>query len=390
MKRVSIFGATGSIGQNTIDLIRRAPSEYKVVAVTGGANIAQLAADAIELNAEIAVTAYADRLNDLRAALAGSPVEAAAGEAAIVEAASRPVDWVMSAIIGYAGLAPGIAALKQGATLALANKESLVTAGDLVLRTAKASGARLLPVDSEHSAVFQALVGEDMAGVEKITITASGGAFRDWSLEDMACATPEQAATHPNWDMGQRITIDSASMFNKALEVIETKEFFSVDPQQIEVLVHPESLVHAIVSYRDAGMMAHVGPADMRHAIGYALHWPERRHLPVERLDLAKVGQLNFNAPDPARYPALRLAWDVMELGGMAGCIFNAAKETALDAFIDHRIGFLDMATVVEKTLTKLSSDNGLIRAEMTLDTVKETDQLARITAKEIMQYRKG
>ncbi|GAA6207352.1 1-deoxy-D-xylulose-5-phosphate reductoisomerase [Cognatishimia sp. WU-CL00825] len=390
MKRVSIFGATGSIGQNTIDLIMRAPDDYKVVALSGGANIAQLAKDAIALDAEVAVTAYESRFEDLQSALQGTSVVAAAGASAIAEAAARPVDLVMSAIVGAAGLEPGLVALQQGATLALANKESLVTAGALVLRTAKANQARLLPVDSEHSAVFQALIGEDISAVERIAITASGGAFRDWNLNDMANATPEQAATHPNWDMGQRITIDSASMFNKALEVIETKEFFGVDPNQIEVLVHPESLVHALVGFNDGALMAHIGPADMRHAIGYALHYPDRKTLPVERLDLARIGQLNFRAPDPARYPALRLAWDVMEIGGMAGCIFNAAKEKALDAFIAKRIGFLEMATVVENTLTKLSGDSGLILAEMTLDTVKHTDQLARRIADETIQKREG
>lgn len=390
MKRLSIFGATGSIGQNTIDLIRRDKAAYDVVALSGGANIAQLAHDALELNAEIAVTAYPERLEDLKAALAGTGIEAAAGQTAIAEAADRPADWVMSAIVGAAGLEPGLVALKNGATLALANKESLVTAGALVLKTCKDNNARLLPVDSEHSAVFQGLVGEDMSAVERIIITASGGAFRDWSVEDMTKATPEQAATHPNWDMGQRITIDSASMFNKALEVIEAKEFFGVEPRQIEVLVHKESLIHAMVGYKDGAMMAHVGPHDMRHAIGYALHWPKRRDLPVERLDLGRIGQLNFSHPDPARYPALRLAWDVMETGGMAGCIFNAAKEKALDAFIAHQIGFLEMAAVVEETLSQLSADHGLIHAEMTLDTVKETDQQARRVAEEIIQARKG
>ena len=390
MKRVSIFGATGSIGQNTIDLINRTPEAYDVVALTGGGNIPQLAHDAINLKADVAVTAYENRLEDLRAALAGTGIEAAAGPAAIAEAAARPADWVMSAIVGAAGLEPGLFALEQGATLALANKESLVTAGALVLETTRKHKAKLLPVDSEHSAVFQALTGEDMDAVERITITASGGAFRDWPLEDMAKATPEQAATHPNWDMGQRITIDSASMFNKALEVIETKEFFGVEPRQIEVLVHPESLVHAMVGYRDGAIMAHVGPHDMRHAIGYALHYPDRLDLPVERLDLARIGQLTFKAPNPARYPALRLAWEVMEIGGMAGCIFNAAKEKALDAFIDHRIGFLEMADVVEETLQRLAADSSLINAEMSLDTVKETDHLSRVTADEIMNARKG
>ncbi len=386
MRKISIFGATGSIGQNTIDLIRRDPDSYDVVALSGGQNIAQLAADARELKAEVAVTADEARLEELRAALEGSGVEAAAGAVAIREAAARPADWVMSAIVGAAGLAPGLVALEQGATLALANKESLVTAGQLIMGTAEKHGARILPVDSEHSAVFQGLIGEDMASVERIIITASGGAFRDWSLEDMARATPEQASSHPNWNMGQRITVDSASMFNKALEVIETKEFFGCAHEQVEVLVHPESLVHALVGFNDGALMAHVGPPDMRHAIGFALHWPERKTLPVERLDLAKIGSLHFREPDLQRYPALRLAHEVLELGGHAGAIFNAAKERALDGFLAHRIGFLQMAEVVEEVLEQLSPSHCRKNAEMTLDTVMETDHLARKTADQVMQ----
>ncbi|WP_372886549.1 1-deoxy-D-xylulose-5-phosphate reductoisomerase [Shimia sp.] len=388
MRRVSIFGATGSIGQNTIDLIARAPESYQVVALSGGRNIAQLAVDARRLGAEIAVTAHEELLGDLRAALRGSGVAAAAGTAALTEAASRPADWVMSAIVGAAGLAPGLAALQQGATLALANKESLVTAGALIMGTAARHAARILPVDSEHSAIFQGLVGEDFDAVERIIITASGGAFRDWSLEDMAHATPAQASSHPNWNMGQRITIDSASMFNKALEVIETKEFFGCPHEMIEVLVHPESMIHALVGYRDGALMAHVGPADMRHAIGYALHWPERRPLPVERLDLARIGQLTFRDPDPVRYPALRLAHEVMRTGGLSGAVFNAAKERALDGFLEGRIGFLAMSEVVEEVLDRLWGENGLINGEMTLDTVRRTDQIARQVADQVMAAR--
>ncbi len=385
MRRISIFGATGSIGQNTIDLIARAPEDYDVVALTGARNITRLAEDARRLGAQVAVTADEDLLGDLRDALAGSGIEAAAGAGAIEEAATRPADWVMSAIVGAAGLVPGLRALEQGATLALANKESLVTAGSLIMGTAEAHGGRVLPVDSEHSAVFQGLVGEEFDAVERIIITASGGAFRDWSLEDMARATPAQASSHPNWDMGQRITIDSASMFNKALEVIETKEFFGCPHEMIEVLVHPESMVHALVGFNDGALMAHVGPPDMRHAIGYALHWPERRTLPVERLDLAKLGQLTFRAPDSTRYPALGLAHEVLEAGGLSGAVFNGAKERALDGFLAEKIGFLQMAEVVEEVLDRLSSDTCLINAEMTLDRVRETDHLARQAADQVM-----
>lgn len=390
MRKISIFGATGSIGQNTIDLIDRDPAAYDVVALTGGANIGKLAEDARRLKANVAVTAYEDRLDDLRAALAGSGVEVAAGQKALIEAAARPADWVMSAIVGAAGLEPGLEVLRQGGTLALANKETLVCAGALVLETAKVNNARLLPVDSEHSAVFQALVGEDMTAVERIIITASGGAFRDWPLSKLAHATVEQATSHPNWDMGQRITIDSASMFNKALELIETKEFFGVPSDQIEVLVHPESIVHALVGFRDGGVMAHMGAPDMRHAIGYALHWPNRKELPVDRLDLAKLGQLKFNTPDETRYPALRLARAVMERGGLSGAVFNAAKERALDRFIAREIGFLQMADIVEAVLDRFEAASGLINAPLTLDSVLETDHLARMWVDDIVIQRAG
>jgi 1-deoxy-D-xylulose-5-phosphate reductoisomerase len=234
--------------------------------------------------------------------------------------------------------------------------------------------------------VFQALVGEDMDTVERIIITASGGAFRDWTLDQIAGATLAQASAHPNWDMGQRITIDSASMFNKGMELIETKEFFGVNPDIIEVLVHRESLIHALVGFTDGALMAHVGPPDMRHAIGYALHWPKRGHVPVERLDLAKIGSFSFEAPDKARFPALQLAQDVMDIGGLAGAAFNAAKETALDGFIDGRIGFLDMARVVSRVIDKLSAQDGLQNAVMTLDTVLDMDSLARARAEETIK----
>ncbi|KRS18309.1 1-deoxy-D-xylulose-5-phosphate reductoisomerase [Roseovarius indicus] len=388
MKRISILGSTGSIGQNTIDLVRRDPAAFQVVALTGGQNIDQLARDAKELKAEVAVTADDARLDDLRTALKGTKIEAAAGAEALIEAAQRPAHWVMSAIVGSAGLRPGLAALEQGATLALANKESLVAAGPLVMKTARTNGARILPVDSEHSAIFQALRGEDSAAVTRIIITASGGAFRDWPLEDLERATPEQAATHPNWDMGQRITIDSASMFNKALEMIEAREFFGFAPNQIEVLIHPESLVHAMVAYCDGGIIAHVGPHDMRHAIGHAMYWPERYPLPVEQLNLAAVGQLNFHEPDLRRYPVLRLAREVMDERGFSGAIFNAAKERALDHFIAGHIGFCDMCDIVEEVLARLSSEDSLNSAGFTLETVLEADQLARARADDVVKER--
>jgi 1-deoxy-D-xylulose-5-phosphate reductoisomerase len=386
LKRVTVFGATGSVGQSALDLIGRDPEFYDVVALTGGRNVAQLAKDAVRFKADVAITCYDDMAAELRDLLFGTGIEVASGDAAIAEAATRPADWTLSAILGAAGLVPGLTALQQGNTLALANKESLVTAGPLLMQTAVDHGATILPVDSEHSAIFQGLVGEDMAAVERIIITASGGAFRDWPLEKLATATLAQASSHPNWDMGQRITIDSASMFNKAMELIETKEFFGIDPAKIEVLVHRESLLHALVGFTDGALMAHVGPPDMRHAIGYALHWPDRGHVPVERLDLAKVGQLSFEAPDHTRFPALDLAADVMRTGGLSGAVFNAAKESALDGFIDGRIGFLDMSRVVADTIDKISASEGLQKAQIVLDDVLEIDALARVRADEVIR----
>lgn len=361
-----------------------------MVALTGASNIAQLAADAIQLRAQVAVTADENRLEDLRDALKGSGIQAAAGANAITEAAARPADWIMSAIVGVAGLAPGMEALKHGTTLALANKESLVCAGKLLLETARQNGSQILPVDSEHSAIFQALVGEEIATVERIIITASGGPFRDWPLEKIKHATLAQASSHPNWDMGQRITIDSASLFNKAMEVIETHEYFDVTPDQIEVIIHPQSMIHALVGFRDGALMAHVGPPDMRHAIGYALHYPDRAHLPVERLDLAAIGSFDFSAPDDVRWPALRLARETLEAGGLTGAVFNAAKEIALDGFIEKHIRFNQMAEVVEDTLTQMSGQSGLIDATMTLDNVAQTDHLARKAAKAAIEKRAG
>ena len=385
MRRISVFGATGSIGENTFDLVMRAggPDAFHTVALSGGQNVARLAEMARALRAEVAVTADEARLPALREALAGSGVEATAGAAALAEAAARPADWVMSAIVGAAGLMPGLVALQGAATLALANKESLVCAGELLLATAAQHGGRILPVDSEHSAIFQGLQGEDIASVERVILTASGGALRDWPLERLAKATVDQALAHPNWAMGKRITIDSASMFNKALEVIETREFFGVAPDQIEVIIHPESLIHSMVGFRDGAIMAHLGAHDMRHSIGYALNWPARAPVPVARLDFAKLSQLTFRAPDMARYPALRLCRDVMASRGVAGAVFNAAKEVALDHFLAGTIGFMDMAGVVEDTLSHVSSDLSLGKAAMTLDEVMGADHLARIRAAE-------
>ena len=390
MRSISVFGATGSVGESTFDLLMQAGGAraFHTVALTGGRNVTRLAEMARALRAQIVVTAHDDCLAPLRDALAGSGLKAASGAQAIAEAADRPADWVMSAIVGAAGLVPGLRALRHGGHLALANKESLVTAGQLLLATAARHSATILPVDSEHSAIFQALVGEDIGAVERIILTASGGALRDWPIERLALATMQEALAHPNWAMGARITLDSASMFNKALEVIETREFFGVDPDQIEVIIHPESVVHSMVGFRDGAVMAHLGVPDMRHPIGYALNWPQRAPLPLARLDLAKLGALTFRDPDMQRYPALRLCREVMAVRGLAGAAFNAAKEVALDHFIASQIGFMDMAGVVEDTLTQLSRDCGLGIAAQTLEDVQAIDHLTRIRAAEVAMKR--
>jgi 1-deoxy-D-xylulose-5-phosphate reductoisomerase len=379
-RRVSIFGATGSVGQQTVSLLAETGGRdaYDVVSLTGSTNIGLLAEQAKRLGARAAVTADAARLAELEAALEGSGIAAAAGAEALLAAASEPVDWAMSAIVGAAGLAPGLRLAEGGAVLALANKESLVCAGDLLKRTCAAHGTRLIPVDSEHSAIFQALRGERPDEVERIILTASGGPFRDWPMERMAAATPAQARAHPNWDMGERISIDSATMFNKALEVIEAHALFDVNPERIEVLVHPQSIVHSMVGFRDGSVIAQLGPSDMRGAIGYALNWPERRSLPVERLDFAAIGRLDFTPADPERFPALRLAREVLTLGGLAGAVFNAAKEAALDAFLAGAIGFLDMAVLVEHVLEKLGPDAAAYGPGYDLEAVMALDAAAR------------
>jgi 1-deoxy-D-xylulose-5-phosphate reductoisomerase len=379
-RRVSILGATGSVGQNTVGLLlaQGGAETYQVVALTGAGNVALLAEQARALSAEVAVTADPNRLAELEAALAGSATRAAAGPEALVEAAAMPVDWAMSAIIGAAGLAPGLELARHGGVMALANKESMVCAGELMRRTCAAHGTRLIPADSEHSAIFQVMRGESSDEVERIILTASGGPFRDWTTRRMAGVTPAQARVHPNWDMGERISIDSATMFNKALEVIEARELFDLRPGQIEVVVHPQSVVHSMVEFRDGSIVAQLGPSDMRSVIGFALNWPERRALPVPRLDLATLGRLDFAPADPERFPALRLAAQVLELGGLAGTVFNAAKEAALGAFLIRAIGFLDMAVLVEHVLESLGPEAAACGSGYDLEAVMALDAEAR------------
>jgi len=390
MRRISIFGATGSIGQNTADLIRRqgGADTFDVIALSGGRNVGVLAGQAREFRASVAITAYPECLDDLREALAGSGVTAMAGPEAIAEAAHRPTDWTMSAIGGCAGLQPGLISLEHGGILALANKESLVAAGPLMLATAARYGATILPVDSEHSAIFQALGDEDISRVSRLILTASGGPFRTWSAEKMARATPAEALAHPNWTMGKMISIDSASMFNKAMEMIEAKEFYQVDAKKIDVIVHPQSIIHSLVEFIDGSTLAHMGTPDMRFAIGYALNWPLRRPLPVAPLDLARLGSLDFEAPDEVRFPALRIARDVMAAGGLAGCVFNAAKEVAYEAFMARHIGFSDMATLVEQTLQSFDMTGGLETTIIGLETVLAADTQARINTQRAISQR--
>jgi 1-deoxy-D-xylulose-5-phosphate reductoisomerase len=355
VRRVTILGATGSIGRSTLDVLERTggADAFEVEALTGAGNIDLLAAQARKFRARLAVTADPARYAQLKAALAGSGIEAAAGAEAIREAAARPADWVMAAIVGAAGLAPTIEAARRGATVALANKECLVSAGALFLREIRVGGAKLLPVDSEHSAIFQVL--ERTARHERIILTASGGPFRDWPLERMARATVSEAVNHPNWSMGAKISIDSASMFNKALEMIEARWLFDAAPHEVEVIVHPQSIIHSMVGYADGTVLAQLGPPDMRGAISFALSHPGRSALPLTRLDFAKLGRLDFLAPDETRFPALRLARAALEAGGAAGCVLNGAKEIALEAFIGGKIRFLDMARIVEEALERLS-----------------------------------
>jgi 1-deoxy-D-xylulose-5-phosphate reductoisomerase len=388
-RRISILGATGSIGASTLSVIESLGRDrVEVVAVTGNANVTGLAEVALRLGAEVAVTSDPARFGALREALAGSGVEVAAGPEALEEAAARPADWVMSAIVGAAGLRPTLAAVRQGATVALANKECLVAAGTLFLAEVAQSGAHLLPVDSEHNAIFQLVAGQGRDGrtapIERLLLTASGGPFRTWTLEQMAAASPKQAVAHPNWSMGARISIDSASMFNKALEMIEAGHLFGVDPDRIEVVVHRQSIIHSMVGYADGSILAHLGPSDMRVAIGYALGWPDRPNLPVERLDFAKLARLDFEAPDETRFPALRLAREVMRAGGLAPCILNAAHEVALDGFIAGQIGFLDMAGLVEDTISNVHNGN----VAGSLDDVFEADRQARVSARALIEQR--
>ena len=385
MKQISILGATGSIGQNTLDLIASAKDEFEVVALTGSQNIKLLAQSAIDFNAKIVAISDESKFNELKEILSGQNIKVFGGKNGILEASSVKVDWVMSAIIGSAGLLPGLTAMQAGANVALANKESMVAAGPIMKKVSEERGVKLLPVDSEHSAVSQVIRGEDRETLEKIIITASGGAFRNRSINQLKRVTPYEASKHPNWDMGQRITIDSASLFNKALEIIEAKEFFNLNHSEINVLIHPQSIVHAIACFHDQGMKAHLGPADMKHAIAYALHEEKRFRLPLKEINLSEIGTLNFYKPDVTKYPALELGYNVIRHGGLAGAAFNAAKEEALDNFLNLKLSFLGMSDVVSATMDELTASNKLDQV-VELEAVMEIDLLARSVAKQYVE----
>jgi 1-deoxy-D-xylulose-5-phosphate reductoisomerase len=382
-RRISILGATGSIGESTLDLVGRDPNAYHVVALTGCRNAKRLAELAVKHRAELAVVADEACYEELRALLAGTGIEAAAGAEALIDAASRPADWVMAAIVGAAGLKPTLAAVRQGTSTALANKECLVSAGRIFMREVARCETTLLPVDSEHSAALQVMAGAPVEMIERICLTASGGPFRSWQRADMAAATPKQALAHPNWSMGQKVTIDSATMMNKALELIEAHHLFAVEPDRLEVLIHPQSIVHCLVHYRDGSVLAQMSCPDMRTPIAYSLAWPSRMQAPTTRLDLASIGALSFDAPDETRFPALRLARHVLRAGGSAATVLNAANEVAVEAFLAGRLGFLAIADVVEATLDHAS---GLVALEPeSVEEILAIDQEARGLARALL-----
>ncbi|GAB4135621.1 MAG: 1-deoxy-D-xylulose-5-phosphate reductoisomerase [Rhodothalassiaceae bacterium] len=380
-RSISILGSTGSVGCNTIDLIARAPERYRVVALTANDNVARLAEQARRLGAEFAVIANEAKFDELKTRLAGSGIRAGAGAEAVVEAASLPSDLVMAAIVGAAGLAPTMAAARRGAAIGLANKECLVCAGEILLDMVSKTGSRLLPVDSEHNAIFQVFDFERPGNVSRIILTASGGPFRTRERMSLMGVTPEEAVKHPNWSMGAKISIDSATMMNKGLELIEAWHLFPVSEAQIDILVHPQSVVHSMVEYRDGSVLAQLGSPDMRTPIAYALAWPDRIDVPVERLDLARIGSLSFEAPDHERFPALRMAREALRAGGSAPIILNAANEIAVAAFLRRHIGFLDITRIVEDALARCPAV-----AVRTLEDVYGHDSEARALATEMVR----
>lgn len=378
-KVVTVLGATGSIGTSTIDLLRRSRDRFRVEALTAHNNVAALAELAKEFNVRFVAVAEESRYDELKAALAGTGIAVGAGESAMIEAAQRPANWVMAAMSGAAGLKPALAAAARGVTVALANKECLVCAGEVFMRQAEESGACVLPVDSEHNALFQAMGAGRREDLTKVILTASGGPFRTWSREQIENATIEQALKHPNWSMGRKITIDSATMFNKGLEIIEAYHLFDLEPDQIDVLVHPQSIIHGLVEFSDCSVIAQMGAPDMRTPIAHCLAWPERIDGPAKKLDLAAIGQLTFEAPDPVRFPALRLVQQALRAGGAMPTVFNAANEVAVEAFLNGKIGFGGIARLVEATMEAAARTNSLpITADDALSIDHSSRNLAR------------
>ncbi len=384
VRGITILGATGSIGASTLDLIKRAPEGYRVESISARSNATALGKIAREVGAKHAVVADPAAYRELKDALSGSRIEAAAGEDALVEAAQRPADWVMAAISGSAGLKPTLAAIERGATVALANKECLVCAGSLFMRRAANTGATVLPVDSEHNAVFQALGAGHRADVKRAILTASGGPFRTWSIEEIRAATPEQALRHPNWSMGPKVTIDSATLMNKGLEIIEAHHLFALKSDEIDVLVHPQSVIHGLVEFRDGSVVAQLGSPDMRIPIAHCLAWPRRIDGPAARLDLAALQKLTFEAPDLERFPALALARHALETGGAATTVLNAADEVAVAAFLAGQISFLAIAALVEATLDK-AAGRGLLAEPANIDAALAVDHVARSLAQDLL-----
>jgi 1-deoxy-D-xylulose-5-phosphate reductoisomerase len=387
IRRISILGATGSVGQATLDLIGRAEAGYyQVVALTARTNALKLASLAIEHGAECVALADRGQADVLRDALSSHPhIAIGIGDEAIVEAATREADWIMAAIVGAAGLRPTLAALRQGSHLAFANKECLVCSGALFMDEAKRHGTRLLPVDSEHNAIFQVFDQDQRHAIQAITLTASGGPFRDWSLDQMKTVTRKDALSHPTWEMGAKITIDSATMMNKGLEIIEACWLFGLDQSMVDVVVHPQSIIHGLVEYSDGSVLAQLGSPDMRTPIASALAWPERMAAPVHRLSLSQLSRLDFEAPDPVRFPALRLARDVIEVGGCAPAVLNAANEIAVASFLNGTVGFLDIARCVEESLERSVTDADMPSGLSAFDDVFAIDRRARTIAQDII-----
>jgi 1-deoxy-D-xylulose-5-phosphate reductoisomerase len=375
-RSVTILGSTGSVGSNTIDVVERYPNDYRVDALTAHSNVDKLIEQALRLKPRFVAIGDETLYGKLKDGLAGSGISLGAGRSAVIEAAARPSDWVMSSIVGAAGLEPTLAAVRRGAMIGLANKETLVCAGSLMMKELTKHGAVMLPVDSEHSAIFQVFDFEKIDAIEKIILTASGGPFRTKSIAEMTAATPAQAVAHPNWSMGAKISVDSASMMNKGLELIEAHHLFRMPEEQIEILVHPQSVIHSMVAYQDGSVLAQLGTPDMRTPIAYALGWPKRIGAPSARLDFAKVAQLTFEAPDPVRFPALRIAREALKAGGRQPTILNAANEVAVAAFLGGKIGFMDIPALVEAVLEAIPN------AELgSIDDVIATDAEARRVA---------